>query len=598
MPQFKLLGVDQSILKPRFKQEVTVEGLGDAKLLLVQVGKKLTAISPKCTHYGAPLVKGTLTSSGRIKCPWHGACFNATTGDIEDAPGLDALHSFPVIVSGNDLIIEAEESQVKAFSRVPTYTCSQAVDNDTVLVVGGGSGAIGAIEGLREYGYTGKIVVLSKETHAPIDRTKLSKALSTDPDKLALRNLEFFKDLGVDFQTSTVVKSIDFDGRSVSTEDGKIFKYNKIILATGATPRNLPLKGFKELGNIFVIRTINDAKAIVEAVGLEGGKNIVVIGSSFIGMEVANFLTGKNHKVTVIGMEKAPMERIMGSEIGTSFRAILEKKGVKFHMEASVEAAVASSKLTLIHTPEHRCTGVRDVFYPNIIHPAASNGSLVGTVVLKDGTSLEADAVILGVGVAPVTDFAGNIPRETDGSLRVDENFQICAVKDAYAIGDIATYPYKGPGSKSDLFVRIEHWNVAQNGGRSAAKHIATGKPADHFIPIFWSAIGIQLRYCGSTFGGYDDIVIQGNLEENKFVAYYTQGEIVVAVASMQRDPLVMQCSELMRTNSMPRYVPYLTIVETLFLNLDMNDLIIIISLCSKTEIQKGVDVMEIEVPA
>ncbi|KAK6520345.1 hypothetical protein TWF506_000619 [Arthrobotrys conoides] len=542
MPQYRLIGVDKSELKPTFKREVTVEGLGDTKLLLVQVGKNVTALSPRCTHYGAPLAKGTLTLSGRLKCPWHGACFNATTGDIEDAPALDSLHSFPVVVNDDSLIIEAEESEIKEFSRAPTYTYKQVVSDNAVIIVGGGSGAIGALEALRECGYQGKILVLSKESYLPIDRTKLSKALVTDSDKIAWRTSEFFKGLSVDFHTSTAVKGIDFENHLVETEGGQTFHYSKVILATGATPKNLPLKGFGDLGNIFTIRTVETTKAIVDAVGLEGGKKIAVIGSSFIGMEVANFLVGKKHEVTVVGMEDAPMERVMGKAVGASFQSLLEKKGVKFYMKASVEAA----------------------------EPSDSNPSLVGSVVLKGGISFEVDAVILGVGVAPVTDYIKHIPLEKDGSLRVDENFQVSSVKDAYAIGDIATYPYKGPGSLPDSVVRIEHWNVAQNSGRSVAKHIAMGKTADFFIPVFWSALGLQLRYCGSTAGGYNDVVIDGNLEENKFVAYYTQGETVVAVASMQRDPIVTQCSELMRRHAMP----------------------------SKSELQDGVDVMNVEVPA
>ncbi|KAJ6264371.1 LOW QUALITY PROTEIN: hypothetical protein Dda_0517 [Drechslerella dactyloides] len=438
------------------------------------------------------------------------ACFDASTGDIEDAPGLDSLHRFPVTVTNDGLTIEGDEDKIKAFSRTPAYTCSAATaSDDNILIVGGGSGALGVIEGLRQDGYKGKIVVLSKEAYPPIDRTKLSKALITDPGKITLRDLDFLKGLDVEFHTSTVVKSVDFDAHSVVTEDGSTFNYKKIVLATGATPRQLPLKGFKELGNIFVIRTVDTAKAIVDAVGLDGGKKIVVIGSSFIGMEVANFLVGKKHEVTVI-QEYSKMERVMGKQVGASFQTILEKKGVKFYMKASVEAA----------------------------EPNASNTSLVGSVTLKDGTSLEADAVILGVGVAPATEAFKSLPLEKDGSLRVDENFQITATRDAYAVGDIATYPYRGPGGGPDSFTRIEHWNVAQNAGRSAAKHIATGKTPHFFTPIFWSALGVQLRYCGNTVGGYDDVIIQGSLEENRFVAYYTSGEKVVAVATMQKDPV------------------------------------------------------------
>lgn len=212
---------------------------------------------------------------------------------------MDSLHSFPVVVSGDELFIEAEESQIKGFSRVPTYVCDSAVSNENVLIVGGGSGAIGAIEGLRKNGYKGKVTVLSKETYLPIDRTKLSKALITDPAKIALRSGDFLKGLDVEFHTSTSVASVDFDQRKVTTEDGRTFDYQNLLLATGGTPKKLPMKGFRELGNIFVLRGIEDTKSIVGTVGLEGGKRIAVIGSSFIGMEVANFLVGKGHDVTV-----------------------------------------------------------------------------------------------------------------------------------------------------------------------------------------------------------------------------------------------------------------------------------------------------------
>ena len=239
------------------------------------------------------------------------------------------------------------------------------------------------------------------------------------------------------------------------------------------------------------------------------------------------------------------MERVMGKKVGKIFRGLLEKNGVKFQMGASVDKAT----------------------------PSKSDSSKVGAVHLKDGTVLEADLVIEGVGVSPATEYLKDnsaITLEKDGSLKTDESFAVAGLKDVYAIGDIATYPYHGPGGDGKP-VRIEHWNVAQNAGRSVAALINDpSAPPKPFIPVFWSALGSQLRYCGNTANGYDDVLLHGKPDEGSFVAYYTSGETVVAVASMMKDPYMTQSAELMRRKKMP----------------------------SKSELQKGVDVLEVGLPS
>lgn len=235
----------------------------------------------------------------------------------------------------------------------------------------------------------------------------------------------------------------------------------------------------------------------------------------------------------------------MGKKVGQIFRGLLEKNGVTFKMGASVDKAT----------------------------PSKSDSSKVGAVHLKDGTTLEADLVIEGVGVAPATEYLRENPSvqlEKDGSLNTNEAFEVKGLTDVFAIGDIATYPYHGPGGNGNP-IRIEHWNVAQNAGRSVANTINNpGSKPKPFIPVFWSALGSQLRYCGNTVGGYDDVVIQGDTAKPSFVAYYTKGEEVVAVASMMKDPYMTQSAELMRRNKMP----------------------------TKSELEKGVDIMEIGVPS
>ncbi|KAI0007449.1 hypothetical protein F4779DRAFT_592095 [Xylariaceae sp. FL0662B] len=542
MPEFKLKGVSSLSLQPGDKQEVEVEGVEEGKVLLLNAGGNISAVGPKCTHYGAPLVNGVLTKQGRLTCPWHGACFNGKTGDVEDAPALDSLAVFKLVEKDGAVYIQGEEATIKAARRKPNFKCRAAgTPTEKVIVVGGGSGALGAIEALREKGFTGSITMISNEGYLPIDRTKLSKALITDPSKVQWRDEEWFKSGSVDIVFDEVT-DIDLGNKAVVTKNKK-YTYTKLILATGGSPRNLPLQGFKILENIFLLRTIHDTKKIVAAIG-DKGKRIVIIGSSFIGMEVAN-ATAADNDVTVVGQESVPLERVLGTEVGAGLQKGLEGKGIKFHMSAGVDKA----------------------------EPSGSDPSKVGSVHLKDGTRLEADLVILGVGVAPSTEYLKEnkvIRLEQDGSLKTDENFLVTGLKDVYAIGDIASYPYHGPGGQGG-YTRIEHWNVAQNQGRTVAGHIInpTLKP-QFFTPVFWSALTGQLRYCGNTVHGWDELVLQGDPGKGKFVAYYTKGETVVAMASMMADPAMAKSAELMRLGAMP----------------------------SKSELKGGLDILDVPLPA
>lgn len=540
--QYKLRDLERLDLIPGQKREVEVEGIENGKILLCNVNGKTTALGSKCTHYGAPLVKGVLTGDGRITCPWHGACFKAGTGDIENAPALDALPVFELQERDGAVYVTGEEQAIKNSRRQPNVRISACSGSERVVMVGGGSGAIGTVEALRENGFKGAITMIGSEGYLPIDRTKLSKALIADAAKVQWRDEAFYREAKIDVVMGQVV-AVDFAAKTVSTQAGNSYHYTKLVLATGGSPKMLPLPGFKELQNVFLLRTIAHVKEIVNAIG-EKGKKIVVIGSSFIGMEVAN-ATAKDNQVTVVGQEKAPLERVMGEVVGRIFQKTLEKNGVKFHMEAGVKEAL----------------------------PSKSDPSKVGSVVLKDGTQLEADLVILGTGVSPQTSYLqGNnaINLLDDGSIQTDEAFAVSGLNDVFAIGDIATYPYHGPGGSGAL-TRIEHWNVAQNAGRSVANTIAKpGSKPKPFIPIFWSALGSQLRYCGNTPNGWDDVVLQGEPDDAKFTAFYCKDETVVALASMQMDPVMTAVSELMRRGAMP----------------------------SKSEIQKGVNVLDVKIPA
>ncbi|KAF2402026.1 hypothetical protein EJ06DRAFT_548200 [Trichodelitschia bisporula] len=541
--EYRVKDLSSLDFKNGHKEQYELEGLEKGKVLLVKVNDQVHAMSANCTHYGAPLKNGVVNSAGRITCPWHGACFNIATGDVEDAPALDPLSKYEVFEKDGAVYIRGDEAVIKQNKRKLNLKCA-AKGPEKVVIVGGGSGGLGAMEALRGGGFTGDITVITSEGYRPIDRTKLSKALLTDIEKLAWRPEEFYKEADIDLVEDKVT-SIDFAAKKLQTESGETFDYTKLILATGGSPRWLPLDGLKgDLENVFVLRTLPHAKSIMGAIG-ENGKKVVVVGSSFIGMEVANCLQGKGNDVSVIGMESEPMERVMGTKIGRIFRGLLEKTGVKFYLNASVSHA----------------------------SPSSNDSSKVGAVHLKDGTVLEADVVIEGVGISPQTSYLqGNskVDLLKDQSLLTNEAYEVKGLKDVYAIGDIATYPYHGPGGKGNP-IRIEHWNVAQNSGRSVAHVINNpGSKPKPFIPVFWSALGQQLRYCGNTVGGYDDVVIQGDTEKPAFAAYYTQGDEVVAVATMGKDPVMVQSAELMRRGKMP----------------------------TKRELLAGADVLQIELPA
>jgi NADPH-dependent 2,4-dienoyl-CoA reductase/sulfur reductase-like enzyme/nitrite reductase/ring-hydroxylating ferredoxin subunit len=512
--------LDYAELKDGEMKEVSFE---EGKVLLSRLGDKIHATSAFCTHYGAPLAKGVLTSDGRVVCPWHGACFNVCTGDIEDAPAPMALHSFETQVKNGKILVTANTASTlkKNLSRQPKLLATGVSSaGKGVVIVGGGSGAFNAVESLREHGYQGPITILSKENHTPIDRTKLSKALITDAASIEWRSAADLKiKYGTNIRLGVEVTSIDIENKTVTVDEGKeLLAYDRLILASGGIPRRLPIQG-AQLQNVYTFRDIDDAKKVDAAA--QEGKRLVVIGSSFIGMELISALSKRKlASIDVIGMDEFPFEGVLGKAVGAGFKKYHESNGVKFHMLTKVEKIVASE----------------------------ANAELAAGVVVN-GTTLPADFVIMCVGVAPATGFlkGSGIELESDGGVRVDKYLRVKTGKDTkhvFAIGDIAIYPLAN-GEEA----RIEHWNVAANQGRAVGSSIA-GKPQAYVkVPIFWSAQ--QLRYCG--YGAkHDDIFIKGDPNELKFIAYYIKADKVVAVASMQNDPVIPKASELLRLGLMP----------------------------------------------
>jgi len=512
--------LDLSELKEGQMKAVDFEG---GKVLLSNIKGQINATSAFCTHYGAPLEKGVISHDGRVVCPWHGACFNVGTGDIEDAPGLDSLYKWSATVKDGKISVSASQKELKSkVGRVVPKDRTKVSGKETVVIVGGGSGGIHTVESLRMNGYTGDITLISEEPNAPMDRTKLSKGLVDDASKVQWRKPEELKeDFGVDFRPATSVTKVDASSNSITTSDSKTIKYDHLVLAPGGKPRKIPIEG-KDLEGVVTLRSLEDTKVINGAITKES--EVVVIGTSFIGMEVAMAIQKKEPKsVTLVGVDEIPFEAILGKEIGQSIMKNMEKQGIKFHMKAKIEK-IAPSK----DEPKH-----------------------AGSVIIEGQDPLPANLIIMGTGVAPATEFlkSSGFNLEKDGGIAVDEHLRVTGHKNIYAIGDIAHYPQYPTKTQR----RVEHWNVAGNQGREVGHNIT--KPDDQVaftkVPIFWSSVGKGLRYVG-TGGGFDDSWTDGNVDELKFATYQAKEGKITAVATMQRDPIVAKASELMRLDIMP----------------------------------------------
>ncbi|KDR21037.1 Apoptosis-inducing factor 3, partial [Zootermopsis nevadensis] len=476
--------------------------LGDAgKILLVKQNGKLSAIGSKCTHYGAPLHAGVL-GSGRVRCPWHGACFNIATGDIEDFPGLDSLPCYQVVVQdGGGVKVRAKRSEVKSSKRVKEMVLRDKANNTTFVVVGGGPAGASCVETLRQEGFTGRIVLVCKEPALPYDRVKTSKALDVKLESITFRTAAFYKENGIEVLTGTEVTGLNPETKVVKLSSGSELKYDAVFLGTGSDARWPTIPGAR-LKNIFVVRTIEDSYGIYAQLGPE--KNVVILGASFVGMEAAAYCVENVKSVTVIGRDIVPFRAILGKEIGSRLMGLHKEKGVLFKMESGVARFLAGP-----------------------------SGDTVNEVELTDGSILPADVCVIGIGSDPATKFldGSGVNLDKSGAVIVNKHLE-SNIKGVFAGGDNAYAPIL------DTTACIGHWQLAHYHGRIAALNMAGKQTEVQTVPFFWTMLfGKGVRFAGYA-PKYDEVVIGGSVEELKFVAHYIVGDRVAAVATIGSDPV------------------------------------------------------------
>jgi apoptosis-inducing factor 3 len=464
--------------------------VGEEEILLVRRGTEVLAVGAHCTHYHGPLVDG-LVVGDTVRCPWHHACFDLRTGDAVRAPALSPIACW--LVEQHDGSIVVREKREEA-APVPRRKAA-AKAPDSILIVGGGAAGFAAAEKLRREQYRGGIVMLSNDDTAPVDRPNLSKdylAGNAPEDWVPLRPDSFYAENGIDLRLNANVTAIDARSREVALADGSKLFYDRLLLATGAEPVHLSTPG-ADRPHVRTLRSLADSRAIIERA--KTARRVVVLGASFIGLEVAAALRARKLEVHVVAPEKRPMERILGLQMGDFVRSLHEEHGVVFHLEDTASAIDGKQ------------------------------------VTLTSGGTLEADLVVVGIGVRPRIEIAEKAGLAVDRGVMVNAYLETSA-PEIYAAGDIARWPDPHSGE----FIRVEHWVVAERQGQAAAVNMLGGREKFAAVPFFWSQhYDVQINYVGHA-EKWDELVVEGDIAAKDCLLRFKRSARTLAVASIFRD--------------------------------------------------------------
>lgn len=462
--------------------------VGDEPVLLARRGDEVFAVGAVCTHYGAPLADGLLVGD-TVRCPWHHACFSLRTGEALRAPALTSIPCFDVEQIDGLVRVRARREPAARRS-LP----ARAGLPDSIVIVGGGAAGQAAAQTLRREGYDGRLTMLSADASAPCDRPNLSKGYlaGTAPDSSNLLHPnEFYLAQDIDLKLDAHVGAIDARARHVELTDGTRYSYDALLLATGAEP--VRLGQGEERPHVHYLRTLADAHALsAEAVA---SRRAVVLGASFIGLEVTASLRARGVEVHVVAPGAIPMQRVLGDDLGRNIRTLHERHGVIFHLGTTASSIGADG------------------------------------VNLKNGEVLQADFIVAGIGVRPALILADRAGLELDRGVKVDTYLET-SVPGIFAAGDIARWPDRLTGEA----IRVEHWVVAERQGQTAARNMLGQRERFDCVPFFWTEqYDFSLAYVGHA-EHWDTAEIDGDLEARDCTVTYRRGGQKLAAAFVHRD--------------------------------------------------------------
>ena len=495
---------------PDLSQGISLDQLADGKMLvghvggedvlLVRRGQDIFAIGAHCTHYHGPLAEG-LVVGDTVRCPWHHACFDLRTGEALEAPALSPIACWVVELRDEKIWVSEKREQPRPKPRGKAAGSAP----EKIVIIGGGAAGFAAAEMLRREHYQGSIAMLSSDDALPYDRPNLSKdylAGSGPFDYVALRQERFYLENNIETRLGQVVFDIDIRVHEVALTGGDKVPYDRLLLATGAEPIRLSIPGADQ-PHVRTLRSLADCQALIEYA--KSARRVVVIGASFIGLEVTAALRARELEVHVVAPEKRPMERILGPQMGDFVRSLHEEHGVHFHLEETVTAI----------------DGKR--------------------VKLKGGDTLDADLVVVGIGVRPRLELAEKAGLKTERGVVVDQYLQ-ASEPDIYAAGDIARWP--DPHCREDI--RVEHWVVAERQGQAAALNMLGFGAPFTAVPFFWSQhYDVPINYVGHA-EKWDEIVIDGDIPSKDCLLRFKRDGRVLAVASIFRDVESLQAEVMM----------------------------------------------------
>jgi NADPH-dependent 2,4-dienoyl-CoA reductase/sulfur reductase-like enzyme/nitrite reductase/ring-hydroxylating ferredoxin subunit len=474
--------------------------VGDDAVLVARQGGEVFAVGAHCSHYHGPLAEGLLAGD-TVRCPWHHACFSLRTGEHLHPPALSPIDCWSVEHRDGKLFVKDKKAAPQSFARPKPA----ATPPNRIVIVGGGAAGFAAAEMLRRQDYKGSIVMLSNDEAAPVDRPNLSKdylAGNAPEEWIPLRGDDYYKDNGIELRLKADVAAIDPRAKEVSLAGGGKVPYDRLLLATGAEPVRLQLPG-ADLPHVHTLRSLADSTAIIARA--KNAKRAVVIGASFIGLEAAASLIARKIEVHVVAPEKRPMERILGPAMGDLVRALHEEKGVIFHLEDQPVAIDARQ------------------------------------VKLKNGGALDADLVVMGVGVRPRTVLAEKAGLKVDRGV-VTDTFLESSVSGIFAAGDIA----KWPDPHSGQAIRVEHWVVAERQGQTAALNMLGARERYDAVPFFWSQhYDMPINYVGHA-EKWDAIEVEGDIAGKDCLVRYKVKGRTMAAASIYRDVASLQAEVVM----------------------------------------------------
>lgn len=439
-------------------------------VLIARVDGQLFAVSAKCSHYGVKLGFGVLFGD-RVYCPAHMASFDVRTGAPDGGPVYNALKTFETYEKDGKMFIKAPRKIEEHHVQLPTSTIDPN-NTDKYVIVGGGPSGLSAAETLRQSGFTGKIVMITNESTLPYDRTVLTKnALKVQASGVVIRDEEYFKKNGIEFMLNTGVKNLNNEAKQLELSNGETLSYDKLLLATGMSAK-LPDVAGNDMNNVFTIRNIDDCAKLQKSAG--NVKNIVVIGGSFIGTEIAaNIKDELKDQVNIVVCTRGELfQNTLGPVVGAAARKLHETNGVQF---------LTGKTLSSITGQDNNASGVE----------------------FTDGTSLKADMVILGTGCKPNTQFLGNSTiTKSEGDFVNCDVFMRTNDKNVYASGDVASYPYFYTAER----LNCSHYSDAiSQGVYSAWNMLGKNVPYD-MVPMFWTKSWMKNIYYTGSSKNYDNV--------------------------------------------------------------------------------------------